>query len=192
MHLKKVRKQRPEAADIGPTPEAISKAEIATIAPSRHTSQTPVCRKEPMHNRLLERDQISAAAWEWVERYCIAYERVQGARGPKPETEKVEEDRAQPFFPREIQAATFLRVANERLREKFNADWKSRSEAMISACVMAHRVCDVAIVMGLQPKDTETMAVFTSRVVHKVYREVAKTIVCASGTDMAREKEKAA
>jgi hypothetical protein len=174
MHLKKVRKQRPEAADIGPTPEALCKAEFKTIAPPRNTSQAPICRKEPMHNRLEEQGKITSAEWTWADRYCEELERMQGARPGKPEVEVDREYHGPAIYDRQAQAATFVRQSDERLG--------ARREVFISACVQAHRVCDVAIVCGIYPDDDETMAEFSKRVDAKVKSEVVKAIRAGAST----------
>jgi hypothetical protein len=181
MHLKKVRKQRPEAADIGPTPGAISKAEIATIAPSRHTNDVPVSRKQGMHDRLLKSQKISPAEHAWCERYACDCEIEQGARPGKPEVERVG-DGANGWSFQDTQLAAQGRL--RRARDNMTAQQRALVE---SACVKAHRVCDVAIVCGIFPGDDETMAAFQNRVGKRVEAHVTDAIKAGSAQKSAKK-----
>jgi hypothetical protein len=159
----------------GPTPEALTHAQIAWIKPLRYERGEPVARKEGMHVRLLIAERIERAHYDWCEAYCRAIEALHGARPGKPDYEFIDEMiGSQAIYDRATKAASFVRRAHAGLNPRQRA-------LLMSAVVLAHRVCDVAIAIGIYPDDDETMAEFVRRVERKISRYVVVAIIAGSG-----------
>ncbi|MDE3023485.1 MAG: hypothetical protein KGI54_16825 [Pseudomonadota bacterium] len=163
-----------EQSNIGPSREAALHAHIEVIQPPRNTAILPVSRRVGMHDRLVKSDKITIEEWQWVSRYCLDLERVQGAKPGKPEFESEHSDGGLQIYDRRAMAATFIRLSDARMSKK-------EREIVISACVQAHRVCDVAIVCGLLPGDDETMEAFSRRIDAAVKKRVVLAIGYGSG-----------
>ena len=164
-----LRRRKPETPDIGATPEALQRAHIEVIPPPRNTNLAPVTRKMGMHARLVKAKKITPAEYEWIERYIRDCEIVSGARPGKPEHEPRHETH------REWSHADTLILAASRLRRAHDQMGTDR-ELIDSACMYAHRICDVAMVAGLYPRDDETMISFTGRINKAVERIVFRAI----------------
>ncbi len=155
------------------TPETLSQAEIEWIAPLRYERGEPVARRVGMHKRLVDAKRISPAQYEWCEAYIDALECLQGAYPGKP-LHELPEPRGEPIYSRPVKAAAFVRRAHQDITPR-------QRDLLLSAVVMAYRVADCAIVIGLHPRDTETMAGFARRVDADVRRYVIVAIERASG-----------
>ncbi|HQT38380.1 MAG TPA: hypothetical protein PK231_03070 [Acidocella sp.] len=136
-----------------------------------------------MHDRLVKADKITVEEWQWASRYCLDLERVQGARPGKPEVESDKTYQGQAIYDRRAMAATFIRASDGRMT-------RADRDIVISACVQAHRVCDVAIVCGIYPTDDETMEDYAKRVDAKVKTRVVAAIQVGAGSKLANKNMK--
>jgi hypothetical protein len=135
-----------------------------------------------MHVRLLLAKKIERPHYDWCEAYCRAIEALHGARPGKPDVEFVDEMVESPaIYDRETRAAAFVRRAHECLNLRQRA-------LLMSAVVLAHRTCDVAMAVGLYPRDGETMDGFTHRVERKIARYAVIAIIVASRIEPKSEK----
>ena len=130
-------------------------------------------RVVPWGVRLVRLGLLRPEAVEWCEEYardCEATERVtagvgEGSRsppGPRSPSDRV------------LAAAERVRAIHARLRP-------AQVELLESALVGNHRICDVAIVCGMRPRDDETMTAFSGRVCARVQERVAGVIALAMG-----------
>lgn len=160
-----------------PSPEYANHVHVEALKAPRNTNMVPVSRVTGMHIRLEKAGKISPAESNWAERYAKDCEIEQGARPTRPETERVDEDRPTGWSYEDTRL-----LAQSRLRRSRERMTMRQREIVESACVKAHRVCDVAIVCGMRPKDNETMEEFSKRVDRYVKADVAKAIQAGAGT----------
>ena len=167
----------PNAAE-SPTPTGLAAhVEIEEARGTRFEAErVRPWRVVPWGVRLARLGLLPADAVEWCERYardCEATERItagigDGARsmpGPRSPADRV------------IAAAERVRVIHARLRPP-------QVDLLESALVENHRICDVAIICGMRPRDDETMAAFAGRVCARVHARVAGVIVLAMGAQV--------
>lgn len=165
---------------LGPTPQSLTHAHVEYQKPLRYERGEPVARLVGMHDRLVDADRITEPQWLWATRYVRETEILAGGREGKSDTERVDEC-SEPVYDRATAAAQFLRLAHKRM----TPDQKA---LMISACVMAHRVADVAVVMRIYPDDDETMRGFTERVKRAVTNAVQTAIIVGSGISQEKQQ----
>jgi hypothetical protein len=135
-----------------------------------------------MHVRLLLAKKIERPHYDWCEAYCRAIEALHGARPGKPDVEFIDEMvESQAIYDRATKAAAFVRRAHERLTLRQRA-------LLMSAVVMAHRACDVAIAAGIYPRDDETISAFTDRVAKRVARYTIVAIIVGSRIEPQNER----
>ena len=131
-------------------------------------------RVVPWGVRLARLGLLPPEAVEWCERYardCEATERItagigDGARslpGPRSPSDRV------------LAAAERVRAIHARLHP-------AQVTLLESALVENHRICDVAIICGMRPRDDETMSAFSGRVCARVQARVAGVIALAMGS----------
>ena len=123
--------------------------------------------------RLVRLGLLPDEAEAWCERYardCEAAERVTAgvgegvgsSPGPRSPSERV------------IEAAERVRAVHARLTQP-------QIEALEGALVHNFRLVDLAVMLGLRPRDTETMAAFAGRVCRRVQDRLARVVILAIG-----------
>lgn len=164
----------PLAATAAATPEALLRAQYAPVRLARYRLYDPVIRRQGLHDRLWDAGKIESAEWSWVERYALDCEIERGARtGARLDAAAL--GRADLSYDDiVIMAASRLRQARERMSSM-------QREVVEAACVHAQRVADVAVLMGIEPGEDETVAAFANRVGRRVERAVTMGIKAAFG-----------
>ena len=128
--------------------------------------------------RLVRLGLLPAEAEAWCERYardCETTERVTAGTGeglgsspgPRSPSERV------------LEAAERVRAIHARLTQP-------QVEALEGALVRNFRLVDLAVMIGLRPRDDEIMSAFAGRVCRRVQDRVACVIELARGADMVR------
>ena len=126
--------------------------------------------------RLVRLGLLPAEAEAWCERYardCETTERVTAGTGeglgsspgPRSPSERV------------LEAAERVRAIHARLTQP-------QVEALEGALVRNFRLVDLAVMIGLRPRDDEIMSAFAGRVCRRVQDRVACVIELARGADM--------
>ena len=179
--MRNVRKKAITFLD-APPPEALQRGVIAETKLPVRVGCEVVLKRTGLHVGLYESGKISLAAMEWVERYARALEIRDGGSDGKSEVEPVD---SQPlhFYPRQIQAQTFIRISEERM---------TRPQIMIvqAACVQAWRISDVAEKLLMIPRRVEMVdgerviehdLDYKNRVSNRVRRETVAAIKAGAG-----------
>lgn len=157
-----------------PTPEQFNRAQIEWIEAKRHERADPVPRKSGLHVALERSGVISEAHYEWAERYARETEILAGARVGAPEVERVDTYQGPMVYHRRAQAATWLRGPHRLLTLR-------QRHLIRAACVWCYRIGDIAIVIGLHPRDDERMDEFSKRMDARIRSYTARAIVIGSG-----------
>ena len=124
--------------------------------------------------RLVRLGLLPAEAEAWCERYardCEASERITGgigeavgsSPGPRSPSEKV------------VAAAERVRAIHARLTQP-------QVEALEGALVRNFRLVDLAVMIGLRPRDDEIMSAFAGRVCRRVQDRIAYVVALAMGS----------
>ena len=125
--------------------------------------------------RLVRLGLLPAEAEAWCERYardCETTERVTAGTGeglgsspgPRSPSERV------------LEAAERVRAIHARLTQP-------QIEALEGALVHNFRLVDLAVMLGLRPRDTETMSAFAGRVCRRVQERIARVVTLACGAE---------
>lgn len=170
---------------------SLKHSEVAWLLPARHSVGEPVPRRVGLHDRLVDQGKINAAQWEWACRYVRESEIIEGGRDGKSDRERVDEGLSEPIYDRQTAAAGFLRLSHGRMT-------LAQRELMQAACVMAYRIYDIAMLMGLEQRggtaagkeQIEAISMFTRRVAGRVTRAVVKCIEAGSGIVEGVDREK--
>lgn len=121
--------------------------------------------------RLVRIGMLPPEAEQWCERYardCEAAERVTAgvgegvgsSPGPRSPSDRV------------LEAAERVRAAHARLRP-------AQIDLLEGALVANYRLVDIAVMIGLRPRDDETMSAFAGRVCRRVQERVSSVIALA-------------
>lgn len=162
------------SSDLDPTPSNLTHGAVEWIAPPRYERREPTARHVGLHRSLADGGRITRAQYEWVERYVAETEIAAGAKLGKPEMERVDEWQGPKIYDRRTAAVGWLRLAHGKL--------KPRQRTLLdAACVHCYRVCDVAVAVGILPRDDETMGAFTNRVLARIHRFTVIAIEDGSG-----------
>ncbi len=144
--------------------------DVEQIAPARYepADRLRPWRRVPAHLRLCRQQRITADEFSWCEafaRACEAAPRYRGGwtlddvggghTGPEPSESALDAAR---LVSRVVRAAG------------------AAADLLVGAVVEGYRICDLAVVIGLYPRDDETMSAFGNRVGARVDARVVALI----------------
>lgn len=126
--------------------------------------------------RLVRLGMLPPEAEQWCERYardCEATDRITAgvgegvgsSPGPRAPSDRV------------IAAAERVRAIHARLRP-------AQIDVLEAALVANYRLVDLAVMIGLRPRDDETMSAFAGRVCRRVQERVSGVIALARGSEI--------